>query len=153
MLIVWKDGVFAADRRAVSPAGIILPEQQRLFLLDQQHGVLAHTGDVQVIEPLLRCSVVRLDDMDLPQGREHDSFVLCDDIMQRAHNGALYSQDPNSPLAIGPAADIALGAMFAGASAIQAVRIWQDRTMYGGGQIEAARYNDDQKAYTYALGV
>lgn len=120
-VIAVKDGVIAADSM-VSSGGVLSGTTDKIYAVCEAHGggYVAGCGELQFVQP--GCRSFATTGQIEPSGGV--SFLhLSSDGVYRENNGAGWYAF-NAPFyAIGTGADIALGAMAAGASAREAVEI------------------------------
>jgi ATP-dependent protease HslVU (ClpYQ) peptidase subunit len=137
--IVYRDGVLAADTR-VSFSDWIKPE--RLCKIERLPGgrLFAAAGDHAIWGKLLRW--FRDPHGERPEIPDCDALVVLPDGTVEYYCGAGFRLIQGPFVAIGSGSPVALGALYAGADAEQAVRIAMRVDPYTGGEVDVARLPD-----------
>lgn len=136
--IAWDKKTLAVDSQETGGSTITTMKVKKLFLDVGRFKAIAFTGTSQDAKSILRW--VEHEDEKQPKFDEHFVILAIDDKgkCHRLHKSdiAEFTQEAGF-VAEGSGADIAIGAMDAGASAIEAIKITCKRDIYTGGKIQS----------------
>ena len=134
--VVWKDGIMAADSQ-INGRGTLIYHTKKIFAINTM--VIGVSGDTHHWDRFLRMfrdnkynpfcvnsEEMRADRAWLENNIKETNALVFDTATSQLgfmYEGHVTEVDPSIPYAIGSGMDVALGAVWAGASAIRAVEI------------------------------
>ena len=136
-VIVWRDGILAADSMTSTGYGIRTGYSEKVRKIQGTLGqsVVAFSGR----QAMLGAVIKWLDHPRIaPPAGDYTALVyLADRRLLLVEDGAYDVLDPSKPRAAGAGAEFAYGALAAGASATEAVRLTIENCVYCGGDVNA----------------
>lgn len=136
-IAIDKHGTIAADGMRVWAGEIVGLEFQKVRV---RHGrIYALTGTAPLFEPLIRWHHNdKADPSKLPKGFDDDALIVIERPGAIIKYGAAcpYPEEFIPPIAFGAGGEMATGAMLAGATAPEAVRLVAERCNHTGGNIQ-----------------
>lgn len=138
-IVVWKDGVMAADSQAASEYGCIAPPETKVRKVGEY--VIGIAGTAMALEPLFMWVRAGLKEP-LPEkfgGKSYCALIIGFGRGLLIQDGGVQWIDNKDAHCIGGGAEIAYGALHMGATAEEAVQAAIACSIYCGGKVEAVR--------------
>ncbi|MFS8368255.1 hypothetical protein ACJRO0_12270 [Acetobacter oryzifermentans] len=134
-VIVWKDGVLAADSQAATEYGCITSSARKVQAIGKY--LVGVSGTAMALGPI--ADWVRNDCKgNLPEkigGQSYGALIIGEYTGAIVENGGIQYVSREDPQCIGSGAEIAYGALHMGASAVEAVEAAIARSIYCGGAV------------------
>lgn len=152
--IAYKDGVLAADGRETEDGVITSEKCQKIFQMsDGRYVAISGDSDWRAVKALIdECGDVP-DILDLVSVEQEHGLIIADPekkrltyayVMPADYPRTTYTAETlelplDRPFATGSGGSFAIGAMFAGKSAVEAVEIAKKSDIYSGGDVSYVR--------------
>jgi len=144
--IAWDGKTLAVDSKETCSGTVISTKAKKLYTDIGQYKAVAVCGGSADCQKIIEW-IMQGEGKGVPSNLE-DSAVIAIDCKGRAYkylSPHLNKTKINPPYADGSGWEIALGAMDAGATAVEAVKIASKRDVYTGGRIRSYTHSDERK--------
>ena len=137
--IAWDGKTLAVDSMVTSGSTIISIDQEKLFIDIGRYKAVAISGSIVCMEALIEW-ICNGENGDPPKVDDYDSLMCVDEdgrMLTFWHDSSKKPQYNSGITAGGNGHEIALGAMEAGATAVEAVEIACKLNIYTGGKVQS----------------
>ncbi|NHN93643.1 Ntn hydrolase family protein [Acetobacter sicerae] len=150
-IVAWRDGVLASDTMMATGYGVKTGYRPKIYA--KGHNAVGFSGDVAALSAILRW-IEAADEGAIPQagGSGYSALVFlgADRRLILLEDGGMQELDPSKPRAIGAACELAYGALFHGATAVDAAKICAEYHKDCGGSVRSASFDLASSSWVFS---